>query len=361
MEYICLQHYWWLIVSLLAAILVFLFFVQGGQAMLRLIGKTENERTMIINVLGRKWEFTFTTLVTFGGAFFASFPLFYSTSFGGAYYVWMAILLVFVIQAVSYEFRGKAGNFLGRNTYDTFLMINGLLAPLLIGVAVGTFFTGANFTVDMANIGSIVGGGNMISQWDSPWHGLEALADYRNVLLGLAVAALALILGLMYFINTIDCHEIVQRSRKMMVPLIVVFLITFLSFVATTSAIEIVFEPVLLVLFLIGVVLVLFGFYRALVALGRNGIWFSGLGTVVTVLSLLLFVGYTGSYYPSLTNPESSLTIFNSSSSEFTLKVMSYVSIAIPFVLAYICFAWRAMNKKRITVDEISDKKEHLY
>ncbi|MEF9950175.1 MAG: cytochrome d ubiquinol oxidase subunit II, partial [Mucinivorans sp.] len=255
MSYIFLQHYWWAVVALLASLLVFLLFVQGGQSLLTKIGRTEVDRRMIVNALGRKWEITFTTLVTFGGAFFASFPLFYSTSFGGAYYVWIAILLVFVIQAVSYEFRDKAGNIFGRGTYDCFLMINGFLAPLLIGTAVGTFFTGAAFTVDLSRLGSLTAGENVISQWASPWHGLEALLDARNVALGLAVLFLARALGAQYLINAVRDDGIYARSLaslRISAPAFVLFFLIFLF----SAASGIFFEPLFLILLLLGVVLV---------------------------------------------------------------------------------------------------------
>lgn len=382
MDYIFLQQYWWLIVSLLGALLVFLLFVQGGQSLLVTIGKTEEDKKLILNSLGRKWEFTFTTLVTFGGAFFASFPLFYSTSFGGAYYVWMAILFVFVIQAVAYEFRSKDGNFLGAKTYDVFLLINGSIAPLLIGTAVGTFFTGANYTVDFANIGSIEPGTSIISQWATPWRGLEAVLDYRNLALGAAVLFLARSLGLQYFINNIDDQTIVERSRAQLwvesITFVVFFLVFLISIIlsdgwAVDSAGIVSIEPykyltnllempIVLALLLIGVVLVLWGFVVTLLTQTRKGIWFSGSGTILTVLALLLTVGYNGtSYYPSLVETQHSLTIYNSSSSEFTLSVMAIVSLIIPAVVAYIWYAWRSMNRKRITREELEDKNEHFY
>lgn len=360
MDYVFLQQYWWAIISLLGALLVFLLFVQGGQSLLGVVDRGDGERKMLINTLGRKWETTFTTLVTFGGAFFASFPLFYSTSFGGAYYVWLAILFVFVIQAVAYEFRSKAGNFLGRKTYDVFLRINGMAGPFLLGVAVGTFFTGANFTVDFARIGVLEAGGNIISQWGSPWRGLEALMDYRNVLLGIAVLFLARSLGAQYFINTIDDEQIVARSRRVLWVEATCFVLSFVLFLVT-AALNIIYEPVLLSMLLVGVVAVVWGFVRSLVLGKRNGIWFSGVGTILSVFTLLLYVGYTGAYYRSLIDPSSSLTIYNSSSSAFTLTVMSWVSLAIPFVAAYIWFAWRAMNGTRITKHEVGDTNEHFY
>lgn len=381
--YILLQHYWWFIISLLGAVLVFLLFVQGGQGLLYTIGKTDTERTMIVNVLGRKWEFTFTTLVTFGGAFFASFPLFYSTSFGGAFYVWMLILFVFVIQAVAYEFRRKPNNFLGEKTYEWFLMINGILGALLLGVAVGTLFTGANFTVDRMNLANI-GGDTTISQWTTPWRGLDALTDYRNVALGLAVLFLSRVLGLQYFLNTIDSESIASRSRKYLLynalPFVVFFLVFLVSLLFSngwtvdtqTEVISVeaykywhnlLAMPVIFVALVLGVVAVLYGIGSDLLCTSCRGIWFSGAGTVLTVLSLLLMAGWNDtSYYPSLSDMQSSLTIYNSSSSEFTLTAMSIVSLMIPFVAGYIWYAWRAMNRKKITESEVEQEHdEHLY
>ena len=377
-----LQHYWWLIISLLGALLVFLLFVQGGQGLLYDIGKTEEERNMLVNSLGRKWEFTFTTLVTFGGAFFASFPLFYSTSFGGAFYVWMAILLVFVIQAVAYEYRRKPGNVFGEKTFNVFLMINGIAGPLLLGTAVGTLFTGANFTVDRLNLANGAGSGSatVISQWTTPWHGLEALGDMRNVALGLAVMFLAGMLACQYFMNNIDDKTILERTRRRMIPAAVCFVFFFVAWLcmllfadgrAIDAAGRISIEPYkylhnfiempyLAVVLLLGVVAVLWS-----IGLGwrgrRNAIWFGGAGTVLTVLALLLCAGWNDTaYYPSLADMQSSLTIYNSSSSLFTLKVMSIVSLLIPFVAAYIWYAWRAMNRKPITREEIRGD-DHQY
>lgn len=383
-DYMFLQQYWWFLVSLLGALLVFLMFVQGGQGMLYMIGKTDQDKKILVNTLGRKWEFTFTTLVTFGGAFFASFPLFYSTSFGGAFYVWMAILFVFVIQAVAYEFRSKAGNVLGTKTYDMFLFINGSVAPLLVGVAVGTFFTGANFMVDLSNIGNMTSGESIISHWTTPWRGLEAVLDYRNLALGVAVLFLSRCLGLLYFVNTIDDKEIVSRSVKALwiesitfVGFFLLFLISILLSegfaVDPTSGVvymepykyfnNLIAMPVVLVMLLVGVFGVLLGLGMTLLRSGfRGGIWWAGLGTVLTVLALLLTSGYNNTaYYPSSADLQSSLTIFNSSSSEFTLTAMSYVSLMIPFVVAYIWYAWRAMNKKQVTRTEMEDNSEHTY
>jgi len=381
MDYTLLQHYWWLIISLLGALLVFLLFVQGGQTLIYQIGKTELERTMLINSIGRKWEFTFTTLVTFGGAFFASFPLFYSTSFGGAYWVWMAILFCFIIQAVSFEFRTKAGNFLGSKTYESFLLINGFGGVFLLGTAVGTFFTGSEFTVNMNNLTDVFM--PVISTWDNPLHGLEAVLNPRNLLLGGAVLFLARTLGALYFINNIDDDTIFERSKRQVMVNAILFLALFLPFLIWTLlsngysldpvtgnifmekykyAINYIEMPIIGAILLIGVVLVLVGIGKTVLSTKYNkGIWFSGLGTILTVLSLFLILGYNNtSYYPSSSDLQSSLTIFNSSSSEFTLTVMSYVSIIIPFVLAYIFYAWRSLDRKPIDRVEMSGS-DHKY
>lgn len=329
---------------------------------------------MITDVLGRKWELTFTTLVTFGGAFFASFPLFYSTSFGGAFYVWMLILFVFVIQAVAYEYRRKPRNFLGEKTYDAFLVINGVAGALLLGVAVGTLFTGANFIVDKGNIANI-GGETFISRWTTPWRGLEALLDYRNVALGLAVLFLSRVLGLQFFMNTIDDDVIYDRSKKHMlynaVPFLVFFLVFFISLLLSggwavdpqTGIVSVekykylhnlMQMPIVMGLLLVGIVLVLWSLLMSLFGRsGRKAIWYGGAGTVVTVLCLLLCAGWNNTaYYPSLTDIQSSLTIHNSSSSEFTLKTMSIVSLSIPFVIAYIWYAWRQLTRQKVTRQE---------
>lgn len=374
-----LQHYWWAIISLLGALLVFLLFVQGGQGLLYAMGRTEAQRTMIVNALGRKWEFTFTTLVTFGGAFFASFPLFYSTSFGGAFYVWTLILLVFVIQAVAYEYRRKPANLFGERTYNAFLVINGIAGALLLGMAVATLFTGANFTVDRLNLAD-AGGNTTISQWTTPWHGLEALADYRNWALGLAVVFLSRMLALHYFLNTIDDDDLAERSRRRSLCAAAAFVAMFLLFLVSillgsgmraTADGAIVEEeylylhnfismPYLAVLLLVGVAAVLWGVWLGWRG-SRKAIWWSGSGTVLTVFALLLAAGWNSTaYYPSLTDMQSSLTIANSSSSEFTLTAMSIVSIMIPFVAAYIWYAWRSMNRTRITRQEIEGD-DHLY
>ena len=380
--YIFLQHYWWFIISLLGALLVFLLFVQGGQGMLYLIGRTDTERNLIVNTLGRKWELTFTTLVTFGGAFFASFPLFYSTSFGGAFYVWMLILLVFVIQAVAYEFRRKPSNFLGEKTYNWFLLINGVLGAFLLGTAVPTLFTGAPFTVDRANFGNLEGF-NTISRWSTSWYGLDALADPRNILLGLAVLFLSRVLGLLYFMNSIDDETIFARSRRYLKWNAGLFLLFFLPFllllllsegaavdpVSGVISVEpykylhnLLAMPLVLVALLAGVVGVLWGIGVGIFRGCRCGIWPAGAGTVLTVLALLLTAGYNHTaYYPSLTDLQSSLTIYNSSSSRFTLYVMAIVSILVPFVAGYIWYVWRAMGRKRISEQELQEEGDHLY
>lgn len=375
------QQYWWFLISLLGAILVFLLFVQGGQSLLATMGKNEIEKSMMVNSLGRKWEFTFTTLVVFGGAFFASFPLFYSTSFGGAYWLWMAILFSFIIQAVSYEYRSKSGNFLGKKTYDAFLFVNGVVGPLLLGVAVGTFFTGADFVVDKANL--TTPGAPVISSWTNDWHGLEALLDVRNLLLGITVLLLARTQGALYFMNNIKDDTLFERARKQVLVNGIVFVLFFLSFVAATLMAtgyetnpltgevftrpykyfyNFVEMPWVAFMFLVGVVLVLYALIRSV--FGQHftrGIWFSGIGTVLVVLSLFFIAGYNHTpYYPSAADMQSSLTICNSSSSLFTLKTMSVVSLLIPFVLAYIFYVWRAMDKKPITASEM-ESNEHKY
>lgn len=374
--YIFLQHYWWLIVSLLAGLLVFLLFVQGGNSLIFSLGKTEEQRSMLINSTGRKWEFTFTTLVTFGGAFFASFPLFYSTSFGGAYWLWMIILFSFVLQAVSYEFQSKAGNLLGKKTYQVFLVINGIVGPVLLGGAVATFFTGSGFFVNKTNITDQLM--PVISSWASPWHGLEALLNPWNVVLGLGVFFLARILGILYFLNNIDDKELNDKTRRALWLNTGLFLVFFLAFLVRILVgegfavnpdtqevfmqpykyfINFIEMPLVLIVFLLGVVLVLFGIiYTLLKKTFTKGIWFAGTGTVLTVLGLLLCAGYNNTaYYPSTADLQSSLTISNSCSSMFTLRVMAYVSILVPFVLAYIFYAWRAIDKKKITATEMQE------
>ena len=374
--YIFLQHYWWFVVSLLGALLVFLLFVQGGNSLLFCLGKTEEQKKMMINSTGRKWEFTFTTLVTFGGAFFASFPLFYSTSFGGAYWLWMIILFSFVLQAVSYEFQSKAGNLLGKTTYRTFLVINGVVGPVLLGGAVATFFTGSNFYINKGNIADAAM--PVISQWANGWHGLDALLNPWNVVLGLAVFFLARILGALYFINNINEDDLVKRCRRALWGNTALFLVFFLAFVIRTLLAdgyavrpetgEVFMEPykyltnflqmpVVLLVFLVGVVAVLWGIIRTLWKPAFDkGIWFAGAGTVLTVLALLLVAGYNNTaYYPSTHDLQSSLTLANSCSSQFTLKVMAYVSILVPFVLAYIFYAWRSIDNRKIDEKEMEE------
>jgi cytochrome d ubiquinol oxidase subunit II len=385
-QYISLQQYWWIIVSLLGAILVFLMFVQGGQTLIYTIGKTNEERTLLINLLGRKWEFTFTTLVTFGGAFFASFPLFYSTSFGGAYWVWILILFAFIIQAVSYEYRSKANNFLGKRIYETFLLINGIVAPLLIGTAVATFFTGSMFSVDMTNI-TLLTGNKMpvISEWRGPAHGLEAALNLHNLLLGLAVLFLSRVLALLYFMNRIRHAVMMERIKKQLLVNAIPFVVFFLGFVIWTllssgfavnpSTGEVSMEsfkylhnlmqmPFVAILLVIGVALVLTGIIRPITCFEKcstKGIWGAGVGTILTVFALFLIAGFNHTaYYPSTFDLQSSLTIENSSSSYYTLTVMSYVSLLVPFVVAYIWIAWRAIDNKKIDTEELKNE-SHIY
>lgn len=377
--YTFLQYYWWAVVSLLGALLVFLLFVQGGNSMLFCIGKTEKSRKLMINSTGRKWEFTFTTLVTFGGAFFASFPLFYSTSFGGAYWLWMIILFTFVLQAVSYEFHDKLGNLLGKKTYESFLAINGTVAPILLGGAVATFFTGSDFFINKSNITDTMM--PVISQWGNDGHGLDALLNPWNVILGVAVFFLSRILGVLYFINNINNREVTERSRKALLWNTVLFLVFFLAFVirimvADGYAVQqdgtifmepykylsnLISNPIILIMFLVGVLGVLYGIVRTYFRESFDkGIWFAGIGTVLTVWALFLLAGYNNTaYYPSCTNLQSSLTIQNSSSSFFTLNVMMYVSFVVPFVLAYIFYVWRKLNGTKL--DAEAEKTEEMY
>jgi len=372
LSYLALQQYWFILVSVLGAFLVFLFFVQGGQTFLFRIGKTESERTILVNSLGRKWEFTFTTLVTFGGAFFASFPLFYATSFGGAYWVWMLILFAFVIQAVSYEFRTKAGNILGKKTYEIFLFINGLLGTMLVGVAVATFFSGSQFSLDEMNRVS----------WATGAHGLEALLSPFNLSLGLMVFFLARVLGLLYFMNTIDQKTILERSKKELlynaIPFVFFFLVFTVwlllreGFAVHPGTGEVYMEPykylhnllampLVLGIFVGGVLAVLGGIILSLLKQSSHGIWLSGPGTFLVVLSLFLLAGFNHTaFYPSAYDLQSSLTIENASSSRYTLVAMSWISLFIPLVLTYIVFAWRAINKKKIDEKEMEEE-SHVY
>jgi cytochrome d ubiquinol oxidase subunit II len=375
MTYTFLQQYWWFLVSLLGALLVFLMFVQGANSLIFNLGKTPEERRLVINSTGRKWEFTFTTLVTFGGAFFASFPLFYSTSFGGAYWLWMIILFSFVLQAVSYEFQNKLGNILGAKTFQWFLVINGVLGPLLLGGAVATFFDGSNFVIDKMNLTD--GMQPVISHWANASNGLDALLDPWNLVFGLSVFFLARVLGILYIINNVDDENIRNRCKTQLIGNAGAFLVLFLAFLfntilkpgyasdPVTGVISLVpmkyFENLcdmwyVALAFVIGVVLVLFAILRT--ALSRayiRGIWFAGVGVVLVVLSLLLCAGWNNTaYYPSNADLQSSLTIANSCSSEFTLRTMAIVSILIPFVLAYIVYAWYSIDKKKIDKDEIA-------
>lgn len=376
MTYEFLQQYWWFLVSLLGALLAFLMFVQGANSMVFSLSGNELERRMVVNSTGRKWEITFTTLVTFGGAFFASFPLFYSTSFGGAYWLWMIILFTFVLQAVSYEFQNKLGNILGARTFQWFLIINGIVGPLLLGGAIATFFNGSNFVVDKGNI---VGGlSPIVSRWANGSHGLDALLDGWNLVFGLAVMFLARVNGILYVVNNVDCEAIRARAPKRLLFNLIPFLVLFLAslahiflkdgFAYSAESGEIYLAPYkyfnnmielwpLLVLLLAGVVLFLYGTLRTLLRRDYvRGIWPAGIGTVLVVLSLLLCTGLNGTaYYPSNADMQSSLTLSNSCSSEFTLSVMSVVSLLVPFVLAYIAYVWWKMDSKKIDQKEISE------
>lgn len=375
LSHLALQQYWWMIISLLGALLVFLLFVQGGQTLIYRLGKDDTQRSLLVNVLGRKWEFTFTTLVTFGGAFFASFPLFYCTSFGGAYWVWMLILFAFIIQAVSYEFRSKPGNFLGKRVYETFLFVNGLVGTILLGVAVSTFFTGSQFSVNENNF----------SQWETPTHGLEAAFNIQNLTLGLAVFFLSRTLAVLFFIQNVNHPEVIGRAKKQLWYDAIPFLFFFLLFLVflllkrgfavdlATGAVSmepykylhnLLQMPVVAVLFLLGVILVLLGIYRTGFCFEKcsdKGIWLSGTGTVLTVFSLFLLAGLNNTaYYPSTFDLQDSLSIQNSSSSHYTLTAMSYVSLLVPFIMAYIFYAWRALTRKKIDGTEL-EQEGHKY
>ena len=381
MTYEFLQNYWWFIVSLLGALLVFLLFVQGANSMARSLGWTEEGRRLVYNSTGRKWEFTFTTLVTFGGAFFASFPLFYSTSFGGAYWLWMIILFTFVLQAVSYEFQNKLGNILGPKTFQFFLTLNGIFGPLLLGGAVATFFEGSNFLIAKENLVDAGAITPIISRWANASHGLDALLNPWVLIFGLAVVFLARILGILYVMNNVNDEDIRSRGSVRLIGAAVPFLILFVAYLihlllkdgfAYTTDGTIVMEPYkylnnflsmwyLLIVLLIGVVLVLQGIGKTIFTKDYNcGIWPAGIGTVLVVLCLLLCAGWNGTaYYPSTADLQSSLTIQNSCSSEFTLTTMFWVSLLVPFVLAYIIYAWRAIDAKKLDKDEI--KTDHAY
>ena len=381
LSHLALQQYWWIIISLLAALLVFLFFVQGGQMLIYTLGKTEKERKMIVNSLGRKWEFTFTTLVTFGGAFFASFPLFYATSFGGAYWVWFLILFAFVIQAISYEFRSKPNNIFGARTYENFLYINGFAGTLLTGTAVATFFTGSNFMVNDLNQ----------PQWTSPFHGLELAFDlgryatYINLSLGLAVFFLSRILGIFYLLNSIDDRLISGRARRQLTINSGAFLFFFVFFLLNLILMDgfnynpdtllvtrepfkylqnFLEMPVVFLIFLTGVSLVIFSLFKSRThyeTFSPKAIWMAGPGTILTVFSLMLLAGLNHTaFYPSVSDVQSSLTIVNASSSHYTLTVMSYVSLMVPFVAAYIWYAWKSINRKKIDAAEMEED-AHIY
>ncbi len=368
MTYTFLQQYWWFVVSLLGALLVFLLFVQGANSLVYSLGRTEDGQRKVLESTGRKWEITFTTLVTFGGAFFASFPLFYSTSFGGAYWLWMIILFSFVLQAVSYEFQHSRGNLLGTRTYRWFLILNGIIGPLLLGGAVATFFDGSNFVVEKAALTDL--GAPVISRWANASAGLDALLDPWNLVFGLAVMFLARMLGILYIMNNVDDEDIRSRGSVRLIGVTVPFLVLFLAFfvrllVKDGYAVDaqtglVVMEPmkylhnfiampVLLVLTLVGVVLLLYGVVRTVVSPTYiRGIWPAGIGVMLVVLSLLLVAGWNGTaYYPSNADLQSSLTIANSCSSEFTLRTMFYVSLLVPVVVAYIAYVWRVMDRKR--------------
>ena len=376
MDYTILQQYWWFLVSLLGALLVFLLFVQGANSLVFSLGSNEEERRLIVNSTGRKWEFTFTTLVTFGGAFFASFPLFYSTSFGGAYWLWMLILFSFVLQAVSYEFQNKLGNLLGTRTFQWFLVANGIIGPLLLGGAVATFFNGSNFVVAKDNL---VDGfaSPVISSWANASHGLDALLDPWNLVLGFAVFFLARILGILYVMNNVNDENIRSRGSVRLIGCAVPFVVLFVAFLVRTLLKDgyayepttgvIMMEPYkylhnfidmwyLAVLLLAGVVLVLYGIIRTIISKTYiGGIWPVGIGTVLAVLALLLSAGWNNTaYYPSNADLQSSLTIANSCSSYFTLSTMAVVSVLIPFVLAYIVYAWYSIDKKKLDKQEIA-------
>ena len=381
MTYEFLQHYWWFIVSLLGALLVFLLFVQGANSCMRSLGWTEEGKRLVINSTGRKWEFTFTTLVTFGGAFFASFPLFYSTSFGGAYWLWMLILLTFVLQAVSYEFQNKLGNFLGPRTFQFFLVLNGLLGPLLLGGAVATFFEGSNFLISKDNMIDASAITPIISRWANASHGLDALLNPWVLVFGLAVMFLARVLGILYVMNNVNDEDIRSRGSVRLIGAAIPFVILFVTYLvhlllkdgyAVDANGLIVMESnkylhnlldmwYILIILLAGIALVLFGIGKTVWSKGYNGgIWPAGIGTVLTVLCLLLIAGWNHTaYYPSTADLQSSLTIGNSCSSEFTLRTMFYVSFFVPFVLAYIVYAWRAIDKKKLDKEELGD--DHAY
>ncbi|MFO7878741.1 MAG: cytochrome d ubiquinol oxidase subunit II [Bacteroidota bacterium] len=377
-SHLALQQYWWVLIALLAGLLVFLLFVQGGQSLIFSMTRDDNERTMMLNAMGRKWETTFTTLVTFGGAFFASFPLFYATSFGGAYWMWLAILLSFTIQAFSYEYRTKPGNIYGKKFFNSLLWINGMFGPFLLGIAVATFFTGNDFLMVDSDIRE--------SFWQNDWRGLEALTDWRNLTLGFTLVFLSRISGILYFIHVIDDESLIKKAKKHLgynVPFFLLFFLTFVTalllkdgFAVNPETGDISREaykylhnylemPVALILFILGVAAVLFGVFRTLLKknAGDKAFWITGPGIVLVVMSLFFVAGFNNTaFYPSTYDLNSSLTIQNASSSLFTLKVMSIVSLLIPFVVAYIALAWRSINKKKINKEELEDKdNSHVY
>ncbi|MDN5099325.1 cytochrome d ubiquinol oxidase subunit II [Aliarcobacter butzleri] len=371
LELITLQQYWWIIISLLGGLFVFIMFVQGGQTLIDKLSENETEKTMLINSIGRKWELGFTTLVLFGGALFAAFPLFYSTSFGGAYWVWLAILFCFIIQAVSYEYRTKPNNFLGQKTYEYFLKINGIIGTFLLGVAISTFFSGSEFIIDSNNF----------VNWQNPLRGLETLLNPYNYLLGFSLVFLAKISGALYFINNIDYEKIREKavnSIKINMLLFLFFFLGFMFWILTKDGFAlkngIVFiekykylfnfieMPIILGMFLIGVIMVIVAVFMTIIFKKTCCIKTGGVGIVLTVMALLLNVGFNNtSYYPSTSDLQSSLTIMNSSGSHYTLMTMSYVSLMVPFVLAYIAFAWYSMDRVKITKDEIESKDSHNY
>lgn len=371
LELITLQQYWWIIISLLGGLFVFIMFVQGGQTLIDKLSENETEKTMLINSIGRKWELGFTTLVLFGGALFAAFPLFYATSFGGAYWVWLAILFCFIMQAVSYEYRTKPNNFLGQKTYEYFLKINGNIGTFLLGVAISTFFSGSEFIIDSNNF----------VNWQNPLRGLEALLNPYNYLLGFSLVFLAKISGALYFINNIDYEKIREKavnSIKINMLLFLFFFLGFMFWILTKDGFAlkngIVFiekykylfnfieMPIILGMFLIGVIMVIVAVFMTIIFKKTCCIKTGGVGIVLTVMALLLNVGFNNtSYYPSTSDLQSSLTIMNSSGSHYTLMTMSYISLMVPFVLAYIAFAWYSMDRVKITKDEIESKDSHNY
>lgn len=372
LSFLQLQQLWWMIVSLLAGLFVFLMFIQGGQSLLFSLPENEVEKSMLINSLGRKWELGFTTLVLFGGALFAAFPLFYATSFGGAYWVWLAILFCFIIQAVSYEYRKKENNFLGQKTYEIFLYINGSLGVVLLGVALSTLFSGASFHLNE----------NFFVQWDSNLRGLEALFIPQNYLLAFSLFFLARLSAGLYFLSNINHTSLHVKIQKMLLKNTLLFLPFFLGFLAWIFLKEgfaydasgvvsmeaykylnnLLALPVVAVMILLGVVLVLVALYLGIFKANVHGIKVMGVGIVLAVMGIFLLLGFNQTaFYPSITALQSSLTIENSSGSHYTLTAMSYVALIIPFVLAYISYAWYAMDKKDIDEAEINDASEHHY